>query len=98
MLLAGKTSFVCCYCRHDFLAAQATLEHIVPLSHGGSWHYDNLALACLPCNLRRNKLVTKIKSVMATFRDQSYLCVGIIFVDGQWQFQAPSAKAIRGAA
>lgn len=97
-LLAGKTSFACCYCRKDFPFAQATLEHIVPLSHGGSWHHDNLALACLYCNMRRNKLVTKLKSITATFREQSYLCAGIVFRDGEWQFEAPSPKAVRGAA
>ena len=27
-----------------------TLEHIQPLSHGGTWHTHNLALACKGCN------------------------------------------------
>lgn len=97
-LLTGKPTFTCCYCRKVFAAAGATLEHRVPLSHGGSWHHDNLALSCLQCNLRRNKLVLKIRSVAMTFKEHPYLCAGILFRDGEWHFEAPSPKAIRGAA
>lgn len=29
---------------------QATIDHVVPLSAGGTWELDNLRLACSPCN------------------------------------------------
>lgn len=34
----------------------ATTEHILPLNRGGSNRLDNLALACLRCNLERGDL------------------------------------------
>jgi hypothetical protein len=30
------------------------MDHIVPLSHGGSNAVENLALACFPCNRRKS--------------------------------------------
>lgn len=30
-----------------------TLEHIIPLVHGGTWELCNLALACYGCNNER---------------------------------------------
>ena len=33
--------------------AHMTIEHIVPLSHGGSYDLYNLALACFGCNNTR---------------------------------------------
>lgn len=29
---------------------QATIDHIHPVSKGGTWRYDNLQLACYACN------------------------------------------------
>jgi hypothetical protein len=44
----------CCYCgvRSDAL----TFEHVVPASHGGSSDWDNLVMACEPCNGRRGTM------------------------------------------
>ena len=54
----------CIYCRvvMDFAsyksnerpANMATLEHLVPLSRGGTYADSNLALACDKCNTARN--------------------------------------------
>jgi len=51
--LVGK----CIHCRTAIyvpvsptVAATATLEHIVPRSHGGTDDAANLTLACAPCN------------------------------------------------
>lgn len=54
----------CCYCstpmtfernprgkRHP---AKATLEHVLPISRGGTHTWDNVALACWQCNLQKN--------------------------------------------
>jgi 5-methylcytosine-specific restriction endonuclease McrA len=32
----------------------ATLEHVEPISKGGGHTWDNVVLACLDCNLRKN--------------------------------------------
>ncbi|MFM9062115.1 MAG: HNH endonuclease [Pirellula sp.] len=46
----------CEYCGlHQSQSPLATLhiEHIIPKKHGGSNNFDNLALACIDCNLRK---------------------------------------------
>lgn len=57
--LAGNQNWRCCYCgkhmqfvrsqRHDF----ATLEHVVPITYGGTNGEDNLVVACAQCNTTR---------------------------------------------
>ncbi|MFN4907312.1 MAG: HNH endonuclease [Planctomycetota bacterium] len=46
----------CEYCglhqSHSPLAA-LHIEHIIPRKHGGSDRFDNLALACIDCNLHK---------------------------------------------
>lgn len=55
----------CCYCgigldfqrgtRGDGIAPnRATLEHVMPISRGGSHTFDNTALACHRCNVSKN--------------------------------------------
>jgi hypothetical protein len=59
--LAEAQNWRCCYCGvrmkdtpHD--PASATLEAIVPKSRGGNpFDVDNLAVACLQCNLVRDQ-------------------------------------------
>jgi 5-methylcytosine-specific restriction endonuclease McrA len=41
-------------CGEHVLAADATLEHIQPLSEGGSSHIDNLAISHGRCNNQRH--------------------------------------------
>lgn len=40
----------CAYCNRTLAKEDATLDHIVALSLGGSNSRSNLALACLECN------------------------------------------------
>lgn len=40
----------CLYCSTELTEETATIEHIVPLSHGGKDNVYNMALACEPCN------------------------------------------------
>ena len=47
----------CEYCeRHqdDSPLARLQIEHIIPKKHGGSSVFENLALACVDCNLRKS--------------------------------------------
>lgn len=37
----------------DRLSSDATFEHLRPVSQGGTWHKDNIALACHACNNAR---------------------------------------------
>lgn len=47
--------FPCHWCRLVFLVDQLTVEHIVPLSSGGTNQDNNITLACAPCNHRHGK-------------------------------------------
>ena len=46
----------CEYCRlhqNDSPVASLHLEHVIPKVHGGSYELNNLALACIDCNLHK---------------------------------------------
>ncbi|CAA7403975.1 unnamed protein product [Spirodela intermedia] len=45
-----RDSYTCQYCAsHEDL----TIDHIVPVSQGGEWKWENLVAACLKCNSRK---------------------------------------------
>jgi hypothetical protein len=53
----------CEYCRlrqADSPLAVLHVEHIIPKSHGGSDDLDNLALACIDCNLHKGPNLTGV--------------------------------------
>ena len=53
----------CEYCllhQNDSPLAVLHVEHIIPKTHGGSDDLDNLALACIDCNLHKGTNLTGI--------------------------------------
>ena len=63
---AGNT---CEYCRlHQDDSPLAVLhnEHIIPKIHGGTDDLDNLALACIDCNLHKGPNLTGIDPATGT--------------------------------
>ncbi|MHB8974844.1 MAG: HNH endonuclease [Pirellulaceae bacterium] len=56
----------CEYCRlrqQHALLWHHQIEHIVPLKHGGTHDVDNLALACVRCNLSKGPNLSGIDAV-----------------------------------
>ena len=52
----------CQYCRQEFPTALLTLDHVVPLSRGGTTTWENVVTACKKCNNRKgNRLVSESK-------------------------------------
>jgi HNH endonuclease len=58
----GDDGKFCWYCCRDVrlritaecrMATDATIDHVIPTSKGGTWDYENLALACWECNNRK---------------------------------------------
>lgn len=45
-----RDGWQCAYCGDEVTAENATLDHVVPRSKGGSNAADNLVTACLTCN------------------------------------------------
>ena len=43
----------CQYCGRKFAQAELNLDHVVPLSRGGTSSWDNVVCACIPCNSRK---------------------------------------------
>lgn len=43
----------CALCGWRILLSEATVEHIIPRSKGGSHHAKNLTVSCQPCNSKR---------------------------------------------
>lgn len=58
-----RAGYRCEYCqRHqdDSPLAPLQIEHIIPKKHGGSDEIENLALACIDCNLHKGTNLTGI--------------------------------------
>ena len=55
ILSENKVFDICCYCHVGFLILNLTIEHIIPLSEGGSNHLDNIDLACKDCNSKKGR-------------------------------------------
>ena len=54
---------LCEYChldQSDSPLAVLHIEHVIPKTHGGSDDLDNLALACIDCNLHKGPNLTGI--------------------------------------
>lgn len=52
-LIARDGSF-CYLCGKVLLNHEVTLDHVIPLSRGGEHSYDNLKIACRPCNVKKH--------------------------------------------
>ncbi len=49
---------ICSYCYKPVAFDKSTLDHIVPLVHGGSdTHKENFTIACFPCNKQKAQLL-----------------------------------------
>jgi hypothetical protein len=51
--LLRRDRFTCAYCAQVFAEKELECEHIVPLSRGGIWSWQNLVSACRACNARK---------------------------------------------
>jgi len=45
-----RDEFVCQYCATKVTRKTATLDHVLPISHGGKSTWENSTTACMPCN------------------------------------------------
>ncbi len=62
-LVRERASNRCEYCQlhqDDSPLAVLHIEHIIPKKHGGTDDLDNLALACIDCNLHKGSNLTGI--------------------------------------
>jgi hypothetical protein len=59
-----RANFLCEYCHasEQWQYVPFTVDHVIPLSRGGSDTLDNLALACFHCNRRKSDKLTAFDS------------------------------------
>jgi 5-methylcytosine-specific restriction endonuclease McrA len=51
--LLAKFGARCNYCFVTYKPKKLTIDHVKPLSKGGTWDEANLCLACLGCNQKK---------------------------------------------
>jgi hypothetical protein len=51
-IVIARSSGVCAYCHKQF--DELTLDHIIPVSNGGTDDLENLVACCHECNSRKN--------------------------------------------
>jgi 5-methylcytosine-specific restriction endonuclease McrA len=59
-----RDGYECQYCGTDVSRKTATLDHVLPVSHGGKTTFENTTTACADCNANKGnnkKIVPKAK-------------------------------------
>lgn len=59
-----RDGYRCAYCETEVNKKTATLDHVLPISHGGKTTFENTVTACAPCNASKGnnkKIVPKFK-------------------------------------
>ena len=59
-----RDGYKCAYCETEVNKRTATLDHVLPVSHGGKTVWENVVTACGPCNAGKGnnkKIVPKVK-------------------------------------
>jgi 5-methylcytosine-specific restriction endonuclease McrA len=65
-----RDGYKCQYCGDDVTHKTATLDHVLPVSHGGKTTYENTCCACGDCNANKGnnkKIVPNIKPYKPTY-------------------------------
>jgi 5-methylcytosine-specific restriction endonuclease McrA len=65
-----RDEYKCQYCGDDVTHKAATLDHVLPTSHGGKTTYENTCCACTDCNANKGnnkKIVPKVKPYKPTY-------------------------------
>ena len=65
-----RDGYICQYCGDDVSRKTATLDHVLPVSHGGKTTFENTVTACGPCNANKGnnkKIVPKVKPFKPTY-------------------------------
>jgi 5-methylcytosine-specific restriction endonuclease McrA len=59
-----RDGYICQYCGDDVNKKTATLDHVLPVSHGGKTTFENTVCACSDCNASKGnnkKIIPKAK-------------------------------------
>jgi 5-methylcytosine-specific restriction endonuclease McrA len=60
--VATRDKFTCQYCDTKMTLSKLTYDHVIPKSQGGKTLWENIVMACYPCNERKaNRTPEKAK-------------------------------------
>ena len=65
-----RDMYTCQYCGIDVTGRTATLDHILPTSHGGKTTFENTCCSCARCNANKGndkKIVPAVKPTKPTY-------------------------------
>jgi len=65
-----RDGYECQYCGDSVTGRTATLDHVLPTSHGGKTTFENTVCACANCNANKGnnkKIVPKFKPLKPTY-------------------------------
>ena len=65
-----RDRYICQYCGDDVSRKTATLDHVLPISHGGKTIFENTVCACADCNSNKGnnkKIIPKSKPYKPTY-------------------------------
>lgn len=65
-----RDRYICQYCGDDVSRKNATLDHVLPISHGGKTIFENTVCACADCNSNKGnnkKIIPKSKPYKPTY-------------------------------
>ncbi len=65
-----RDRYICQYCGDDVSRKTATLDHVLPVSHGGKTIFENTVCACADCNSNKGnnkKIIPKSKPYKPTY-------------------------------
>lgn len=84
--LLRRDRHTCQYCGYT---KQLTIDHVLPLSKGGKHTWDNVVIACAPCNQRKGDRTPHQAGMPLKTKPKAPMHPAVAFADQFWQTQHP---------
>jgi 5-methylcytosine-specific restriction endonuclease McrA len=86
-----RDNYQCQYCASK---KQLTIDHVIPVSKGGKHTWDNVVIACAPCNSRKGDRTPQQAGMLLTTKPKAPIHPAIAFAEQFWhQEQSESIES-----
>lgn len=75
-LIKLRDGYTCQYCNQLFSCDELTMDHVVPVSHGGKESWENIVAACAPCNHSRGNN-TRIQPMTKPWKPTTFQLIAL---------------------